>query len=100
MSLATNLNALVNQAAFTNMNMLAAQAQRQLLPQVGQPTRQSNSPPPGRNQRTFVGVVTKLMETYGFVDEDVFFQTKYVFSIWLQIFLVLFEAILFASAIE
>lgn len=83
LSMATNLNALVNQAAFSNMNMaLAAQAQQaraQLLPQVAatqQPARQSNSPPPGRTQRTFVGVVTKLMETYGFVDEDVFFQTK------------------------
>ena len=54
MSLATNLNALVNQAAFSNMNMLAAaqaqQARAQLMPQVAaQPqARQSNSPPPGR----------------------------------------------------
>ncbi|KAK6035064.1 hypothetical protein COOONC_27429 [Cooperia oncophora] len=28
----------------------------------------------GKNQRTFVGVVTKMHDNYGFVDDDVFFQ--------------------------
>lgn len=79
MSLAPGIGALVNQAAFgnmSNMNSVLQAAQRQLLPQaMQQPARQS-SPPSNKNQRTFVGVVTKLMDTYGFVDEDVFFQTK------------------------
>lgn len=78
-ALGPSLNALVNQAAFTNMNqVLAAQAQRaqQLMPQaVAAPPTQPS--PPSRNQRTFLGTVTKLMETYGFVDDDVFFQTRY-----------------------
>lgn len=86
MSLNSSLNALVNQAAFTNMsnmnNVLAqAQAAQRLLPQnvSQQQSRQASSPPQSRNQRTFIGTVTKLMETYGFVDEDVFFQTKFAF---------------------
>jgi len=81
---------LVNQAAFTNtMNMqsMLAQAQRQhqMIPTQQQVPQQARHPPqhqqqqqatePNR-QRAFIGVVTKLMETYGFVDEDVFFQTK------------------------
>lgn len=27
-------------------------------------------------QRVFMGIVTKLHDTFGFVDEDVFFQTR------------------------
>ncbi|KAI6218710.1 BMA-LST-3, isoform h [Aphelenchoides fujianensis] len=82
MPLNPNLNAFVNQAAFNNMNnaaLVAAQAQRHLVPQnVGGPPR-GNSPPGGRpNQRTFVGQVTKLCDTYGFIDEDVFFQTSVI----------------------
>lgn len=33
----------------------------------------------GKNQRTFVGVVTKMHDNYGFVDDDVFFQHSWVF---------------------
>lgn len=29
-----------------------------------------------KNQRAFVGVVTKMQDNYGFVDDDVFFQVK------------------------
>lgn len=80
MSLNNSLNALVNQAAFSNMNnmnnvLAQAQAAQRLLPQNVNQGRQG-SPPPSRNQRTFIGTVTKLMETYGFVDEDVFFQIR------------------------
>jgi len=32
-------------------------------------------------QRVFTGVVTKLMDNFGFVDEDVFFQLRYNFKI-------------------
>lgn len=31
-------------------------------------------PPPAAKQRVFTGVVTKLHDNFGFVDEDVFFQ--------------------------
>ena len=85
------LAGLVNQAAFSNtmgMNMLAQaqrsqmmapqqQQQMQQVQQRQQPQQQASSP--ARSQRTFVGVITKLMETYGFVDEDVFFQTRLCF---------------------
>uniref|UniRef100_A0A915DXN7 SAP domain-containing protein n=1 Tax=Ditylenchus dipsaci TaxID=166011 RepID=A0A915DXN7_9BILA len=84
MSLNSSLNALVNQAAFSNMNNVLAQAQvaqraQQLMPQSVAPQHaRQPSPPPAKNQRTFLGTVTKLMETYGFVDEDVFFQTNVI----------------------
>ncbi|CAD5218771.1 unnamed protein product [Bursaphelenchus okinawaensis] len=81
-----NINALVNPAAFggniNNLNMIA-QA-RQLMPPQQQPPQQQQgraSSPQGAkqpNQRTFVGTVTKMMETYGFIDEDVFFQTSVI----------------------
>jgi hypothetical protein len=80
---------LVNQAAFTNtmnmQNMLAqAQRQHQIMPAQQQVPQQARHPQqqqqqatsPTRSQRAFIGKVTKMMETYGFVDEDVFFQTK------------------------
>ena len=70
------LNALVNQAAFSNMNVLA-QARPLLSQQVATAQQQRPTMQTEKNQRTFVGTVTKLMETYGFVDDDVFFQTKY-----------------------
>lgn len=82
-NLGTSLNALVNQAAFTNMNALAqaqaAQRAQQLIPQNVSQTARPPSPVGTRNQRTFLGTVTKLMDTYGFVDEDVFFQTRFDF---------------------
>jgi hypothetical protein len=31
-----------------------------------------------KQTRAFVGVVTKMQDNYGFVDDDVFFQLKYV----------------------
>lgn len=77
MSLAPGINALVNQAAFnSNLNMIA-QA-RQLIPQNVQQQRPTSPPNAAKqpNQRTFMGTVTKLMDTYGFIDEDVFFQTR------------------------
>lgn len=79
MTLNNSLNALVNQAAFSNMNSMnsvlaQAQVAQRLIPQNVNQGRQAS--PPSRNQRTFIGTVTKLMETYGFVDEDVFFQIR------------------------
>lgn len=80
MNLGPGINALVNQAAFSNNLNMLAQA-RQMMPQnvqQGQP-RTATPPGPGKqpNQRSFVGQITKLMDTYGFIDEDVFFQTRY-----------------------
>ncbi|KAI6187137.1 BMA-LST-3, isoform h [Aphelenchoides besseyi] len=79
-----NINAFVNQAAFNNMSnaaLVAAQAQRQLIPPAVGQQRQPSPPANTRhnpNQRTFVGQVTKLCDTYGFIDEDVFFQTSVI----------------------
>ena len=87
------LAGLVNQAAFSStmgMNMLAQaqrsqmlQPQQQQIQQVQsrqqQSSQQQPSSSPARSQRTFIGVITKMMETYGFVDEDVFFQTRFFF---------------------
>nr|CAD2172574.1 unnamed protein product [Meloidogyne enterolobii] len=86
------LAGLVNQAAFSStmgMNMLAQaqrsqmlQPQQQQIQQVQsrqqQSSQQQPSSSPARSQRTFIGVITKMMETYGFVDEDVFFQTSVI----------------------
>lgn len=68
MSLNSGLAGLVNQAAFTNMNMggmnmnsMLAQAQRQqqMIPQQQQqiqPQRQQQATSPTRSQRTFIGL--------------------------------------------
>lgn len=37
---------------------------------------QQNVPPSSTKQRVFTGTVTKVHDNFGFVDEDVFFQTK------------------------
>ncbi len=71
------LPAAVNAAAFSQAPqslgvnvMTRAQPQVAGLPQQQQPQQQS------KNQRAFVGVVTKMQDNYGFVDDDVFFQTR------------------------
>ena len=43
--------------------------------QQGQPQPQQQH---GTGQRVFTGTVTKLHDNFGFVDEDVFFQTSVV----------------------
>ena len=48
------------------------------------PPQQAQQPPPQQqgqqqaSQRVFTGTVTKLHDNFGFVDEDVFFQTSVV----------------------
>ena len=32
---------------------------------------------PNQKQRVFTGTITKISDTFGLVDEDVFFQTRY-----------------------
>ena len=40
--------------------------------------QQQNTSP---KQRVFTGTVTKLHDNFGFVDEDVFFQTRYSYLV-------------------
>ncbi|KJH47288.1 SAP domain protein [Dictyocaulus viviparus] len=67
---------MVNQAAFAQQNVMgmgvmgAVPSSASVRASAGQP----NSSVGGKNQRTFVGVVTKMHDNYGFVDDDVFFQ--------------------------
>lgn len=64
----------LNAAAFTQPVVASSSA----------PPTQINNPPlastPGTKQRVFTGIVTKVLDTYGFVDEDVFFQLRCVGS--------------------
>ncbi|XP_014220256.1 cell division cycle and apoptosis regulator protein 1-like [Trichogramma pretiosum] len=43
---------------------------------AAQQVQQQNVPPSSTKQRVFTGTVTKVHENFGFVDEDVFFQTS------------------------
>ncbi|CAD6194612.1 unnamed protein product [Caenorhabditis auriculariae] len=82
---------MVNQAAFSQPNMMGMQGimgavpQQQLQqPPQQLPTQAVRAPPAqpanglavpqGAKNRTFVGTVTKMLDNYGFVDDDVFFQ--------------------------
>ncbi|CAI5449317.1 unnamed protein product [Caenorhabditis angaria] len=73
---------MVNQAAFSSPNVLGMQGIMGAVPQQTLQQTQFQTAAAannlqqasGKNQRTFVGVVTKMLDTYGFVDDDVFFQ--------------------------
>ena len=43
---------------------------------VSYPAPRVNAPNPGSKQRVFTGTVSKLLDNFGVVDEDVFFQVK------------------------
>ena len=45
------------------------------LTTVSYPAPRAQAAPPPAKQRVFTGTVTKLHDNFGFVDEDVFFQT-------------------------
>lgn len=45
---------------------------------VSYPTPRSSHQQQPQKQRVFTGVVNKLHDTFGFVDEDVFFQLRFV----------------------
>ncbi|CAB3409649.1 unnamed protein product [Caenorhabditis bovis] len=64
---------MVNQAAFSSPNVLGMQGIMGAVPQQSLAAQQQAGAT-SKNQRTFVGVVTKMHDTYGFVDDDVFFQ--------------------------
>lgn len=67
-------------AAVNNRNLNAtAFAQPVVAPTTGNATAVSTPPAStttGTKQRVFTGIVTKVLDTYGFVDEDVFFQLR------------------------
>lgn len=66
---------MVNQAAFAQQNVMGMGVMGAVPSSAsvrGPP--QGNASVGGKNQRTFVGVVTKMHDNYGFVDDDVFFQ--------------------------
>ncbi|XGW25961.1 hypothetical protein V3C99_006960, partial [Haemonchus contortus] len=68
---------MVNQAAFAQQNVMgmgvmgAVPSSASVRASAAQAGSASVA---GKNQRTFVGVVTKMHDNYGFVDDDVFFQ--------------------------
>ncbi|KAJ1346652.1 hypothetical protein KIN20_001523 [Parelaphostrongylus tenuis] len=66
---------MVNQAAFAQQNVMGMGVMGAVPSSASvRASGQSNSSVTGKNQRTFVGVVTKMHDNYGFVDDDVFFQ--------------------------
>lgn len=68
-------------AAVGTRNLNAAAFAQPVVSSPSAPTSQVNNPPTatttGTKQRVFTGMVTKVLDTYGFVDEDVFFQLRY-----------------------
>ncbi|KAK0403550.1 hypothetical protein QR680_016989 [Steinernema hermaphroditum] len=76
------LGGLVNAAAFQSLNMNAMAQQAAAVRAMQQQQQQQQAAAAGQsaktNQRTFIGTVTKMHETYGFVDDDVFFQVSVV----------------------
>jgi transcription termination factor Rho len=59
-----------HQAAAVAAGRMQQQQQTQAVNAVMQQQQQQ------KNQRAFVGIVTKMQDNYGFVDDDVFFQVK------------------------
>lgn len=59
-------------------------------------TAVSSAPPanpnPSPKQRVFTGTVTKVHDNFGFIDEDVFFQTRYFFCV-LYVYNFIFDTI-------
>ncbi|EPB69199.1 hypothetical protein ANCCEY_11708 [Ancylostoma ceylanicum] len=68
---------MVNQAAFAQQNVMGMGVMGAVPSSASVRAPPAQAPNPavaGKNQRTFVGVVTKMHDNYGFVDDDVFFQ--------------------------
>jgi len=51
------------------------------VPQL-QPPQQQQSVAAPKQHRVFTGVITKLHDNFGFIDEDVFFQLRCVVILW------------------
>uniref|UniRef100_A0A7E4VAE0 DBC1 domain-containing protein n=1 Tax=Panagrellus redivivus TaxID=6233 RepID=A0A7E4VAE0_PANRE len=73
-----NINALVNQAAFGNIIAQQQQQRPPLLQQIPQQQQQQRNQSPVNKKRSFVGSISKFLETYGFIDDEVFFQASVV----------------------
>ncbi|XP_074647315.1 cell division cycle and apoptosis regulator protein 1-like [Tubulanus polymorphus] len=77
-------------AAQTQQQLAAVNQMAQMQPGLGIPTSQvgtvsypaprmmTREPTPPQKQRAFTSIVTKLHDNFGFVDEEVFFQTSCV----------------------
>lgn len=73
------MNAVAAAAVGTRNLNSAAFAQPVVAPSPGNASpasAQPSSTATGSKQRVFTGIVTKVLDTYGFVDEDVFFQLR------------------------
>ncbi|VDK73722.1 unnamed protein product [Cylicostephanus goldi] len=73
---------MVNQAAFAQQNVMGMGVMGAVPSSASVRAPAAQAPNPavaGKNQRTFVGVVTKMHDNYGFVDDDVFFQHSSVY---------------------
>ncbi|KAL0279865.1 UNVERIFIED_CONTAM: hypothetical protein PYX00_001337 [Menopon gallinae] len=74
------INAVAAAVGSRNLNT-AAFTQPVAAPAAGNPAPASSQGSPatsGSKLRVFTGIVTKVLDTYGFVDEDVFFQLSVV----------------------
>lgn len=58
---------------------LNTNAFQQSVAGVTQQVQQNVQSPSSTKQRVFTGIVTKVHDNFGFVDEDVFFQTRQVY---------------------
>lgn len=61
-----NINNLVNTAAFGGI-LAQQQPRANLIPR---------SQSPQNKKKNFIGTITKFLDSYGFIDDEVFFQTK------------------------
>ena len=64
----------LNSAAFQSNTTAASNTSNASHTQ--QTTAHTTNKPPQTQRRVFSGTVTKLQDNFGFVDEDVFFQTR------------------------
>ena len=67
----------LNSAAFqTNANVQNAGGNNSGGNQSGNAGNSNNANAPSKSQRVFTGTVTKIQDKFGFVNDDIFFQTR------------------------
>lgn len=79
-NIANQLYSQVATVSYPTPRALNATAFQQSVANVAQQVQQ-NVPASSTKQRVFTGTVTKVHDNFGFVDEDVFFQTRFVADI-------------------
>lgn len=75
-SIASQLYPQVATVSYPTPRSLNTNAFQQSVTGVSAQQVQQNVSSPSPKQRVFTGTVTKVHDNFGFVDEDVFFQTK------------------------